>query len=57
MMTLPLYKMVTLGVSRRTGSGDRPVGLITIFVEFYPGDLVPLRVEHRVTRRALLARS
>ena len=56
MTTFPLYKIITLGVGRRIGFSDQPVGLITIFVEFYPGHLVPLRIEHRVMRRALLAR-
>jgi hypothetical protein len=57
MTTSPLYGMVTLGVGGRTWScGDEPVGLITTFVEFYPGEFVSLHIEHGVTHRALLAR-
>jgi hypothetical protein len=45
-MTLHLYELVTVRVGGRTGlgtgsGGDQPVELITIFVEFCPGDLVP----------------
>ncbi len=33
-----------------------PIRLITVLVEFCPGDLVALRVEHGAMRRALFAR-
>lgn len=33
-----------------------PICLITVLVEFYPCDLVTLRVEHGVMRSALFAR-
>jgi hypothetical protein len=35
---------------------DGPICLIAILVELYPGDLVPIRVEHGIMRRALFAR-
>jgi hypothetical protein len=56
MTTLALYEIVTLGAGKRSGFSYQPVGLITIFVEFYPGHLVSLRIEHRVMCRALLSR-
>lgn len=35
---------------------DGPICLITVLVEFYPGDLVAVRVEYGIMRRALFAR-
>jgi hypothetical protein len=56
MTILPLHGGMIHEVSTRARSHDGPICLITVLVEFYPGDLVALRVKHGVMRRALFAR-
>ena len=56
MTILPLHGGMVHEDGTRARSHDGPICLITVFVEFYPGDLVTLRVKHGVMRRALFAR-